>query len=383
MQHPPGARTPGGAPGGHDLLRLLQLSHALLELSVSPNAADKLEHLIDEDDGHGECEYEDPIVVREGHDGEDGGEKGHVEDDEVEAKGDEHGQQEPGIAPRRHLQQGAILRECVKRVEHLNGHEHRQGEGGGLHLAIREVQARLRGQVDAAEGGRLEVSPRGALSPVRELVKGDKGVTILGPVIVEIPIHKDAHCGESHVRAHHHVPEEDPGCYELVVARARRLAHDVLVRRVEAKGGGWGAIGDEVDPEQLHRDHAFGNAEECSDEDGGHLPNVGGNEVADEGLHVGVDRTALLHGRDDGGKVVVGEHHVSGLLGHLRARNAHGDADGGLLESWCVVDAVACHGGHLPLLAEHAHELLLVAGLGAREDAAPTALHEQTPPVLG
>jgi len=42
------------------------------------------------------------------------------------------------------------------------------------------------------------------------------------------------------------------------------------------------------------------------------LPDVGGDEIADELLHVVVDGSALLHGRHDGGEVVVREHHLSG-----------------------------------------------------------------------
>ena len=38
-----------------------------------------------------------------------------------------------------------------------------------------------------------------------------------------------------------------------------------------------------------------------------HLADVGRDEVADEGLHVGVDGAPLLDGGHDGGEVVVGQ----------------------------------------------------------------------------
>lgn len=41
------------------------------------------------------------------------------------------------------------------------------------------------------------------------------------------------------------------------------------------------------------------------------LPDVGGDEIADELLHVAVDGSALLNSRHDGGEVVVREHHLS------------------------------------------------------------------------
>lgn len=46
----------------------------------------------------------------------------------------------------------------------------------------------------------------------------------------------------------------------------------------------------------------------------------------------------------------------------------HGNADGGLLQCGCVIDAVARHGRHLSLLLQHLDQLLLVLRLGAAED---------------
>ena len=46
--------------------------------------------------------------------------------------------------------------------------------------------------------------------------------------------------------------------------------------------------------------------------------------------------------------VVVGEHHVGGLFGHVGAGDAHGHADVGPLERWRIVDAVAGHRHHVP-----------------------------------
>ena len=70
-----------------------------------------------------------------------------------------------------------------------------------------------------------------------------------------------------------------------------------------------------------------------------HLAHVGGDEVSDELLHVIVDRSALLHGRHDGGEVVVCQHHLRGRLGHGSA-GAHGNANLRLLQGRGVVDTV-------------------------------------------
>ena len=71
---------------------------------------------------------------------------------------------------------------------------------------------------------------------------------------------------------------------------------------------------------------------------------VGGDEVADELLHVVVDSTALLYGGHDGGEVVVSEHHLGGRLGD-GGSGAHSNTDLSLLQSGSVVHTVTGLGG--------------------------------------
>ena len=47
--------------------------------------------------------------------------------------------------------------------------------------------------------------------------------------------------------------------------------------------------------------------------------------------------------RDDAGEIVVGQHHVGRLLGHVGSGDAHGNADIGTLQRRRIVDAVAGH----------------------------------------
>src|SRR6185437_16528003 len=60
----------------------------------------------------------------------------------------------------------------------------------------------------------------------------------------------------------------------------------------------------------------------------------------DVGRDPPVDVAAQVDGTDQRREVVVGQHDLRRLLGHLRAA-AHGDADVGLLERRRVVDGVA------------------------------------------
>ena len=78
-----------------------------------------------------------------------------------------------------------------------------------------------------------------------------------------------------------------------------------------------------------------------AEEHGHNLADVRRQEVAQELADVGEDRPPFLDGRDDGCEVVVGEHHVGRLLGHVGPGDAHGHADVGGLERRRVVDPVA------------------------------------------
>ena len=69
------------------------------------------------------------------------------------------------------------------------------------------------------------------------------------------------------------------------------------------------------------------------------LTNVGGDEVADELLHVVVDSAALLNGSHNGGEVVVSEDHLRGRLGNGGAR-AHGDTDLRLLQGGGIIHTI-------------------------------------------
>mmetsp|Transcript_11461 Transcript_11461/g.36259 ORF Transcript_11461/g.36259 Transcript_11461/m.36259 type:complete len:251 (+) Transcript_11461:266-1018(+) len=214
------AAPPAGVFSRERSLRLLARrvnAEAYLALSGVAHAPDALEQLVDDDDGRGEGEHERPIARRERHDGEDAREEGDVHDDEVEAKADGHRDEEPRVAPRRHLQQRAVLGKRVQRVQHLDRHEHGQRERARRRLALGEVGARLGRQVDTAKRRRLEVGPRRALAPVRELVEGNECVPVVGPVVEEVPVDKDTDSRKADINPDDHVPEEDPRRDELVV----------------------------------------------------------------------------------------------------------------------------------------------------------------------
>jgi hypothetical protein len=79
------------------------------------------------------------------------------------------------------------------------------------------------------------------------------------------------------------------------------------------------------------------------------LRGIGRQGVEDRFLQVVPGVAPLLHGGDNRGEVVVFQHHIGGLLGHLRAAPPHGHTDIRGLQRRRIVDAVAGHGHHVAI----------------------------------
>ena len=161
--------------------------------------------------------------------------------------------------------------------------------------------------------------------------------------------------GRQGQQAHHgslpDQPEGEGPVKKGAVPLPRLLLHDPRLHRLHPQSQGGQGIGHQVEPQQLHRHQRhLVEPEEGGQEDGEDLADVAGEQVVDGLADVGVDPPALLHRRDHSGKIVVGEDHVGGPLGHVGARDAHSAADVGRLEGGRVVDAVPRHGHHLSLL---------------------------------
>ena len=160
------------------------------------------------------------------------------------------------------------------------------------------------------------------------------------------------------------------GVEQRLVGIARRLVHDARLGGLGAESEGGQHVGAEVDREDLHRGQGQGHRAAGEQVDGGGhcLGDVRVQDVEHELADVGVDRAALLDRVDDRGEVVIGQDHVRGLLGHVRARDAHGDADVGLLEGGGVVDAVAGDRDDLAHALQDLDDAQLLLRGHARED---------------
>lgn len=75
------------------------------------------------------------------------------------------------------------------------------------------------------------------------------------------------------------VAEEDPGINQGLAALPGRPPHDVLVCGVEAESRRRRPVGHQVDPEELHRYQAFGEAQRGGQEDGEDFSYVGRDHV--------------------------------------------------------------------------------------------------------
>eukprot|EP00976_Prorocentrum_cordatum_P090607 1188193-Prorocentrum_minimum.AAC.2 len=311
-------------------------------------ARDVLERLVHYDHREGEPEHRLPLRQVEGRHGEDGRQEGHVDDHQVQPRGDGYGGKQPGVGPRVGGEEGVVLGEGVERVEHLHQHQDGHGDGGGA--AVLEHRAAI---------GHLALD---AVLEVGELRPGDARPALVPQVPPRVPADGD----HADVEADDEVAHEHPGVDDGLVELARPHCHDVRVRLVEAQRRRGEAVRHQVDPKELHGHEGLGHADGGGEEDAHHLADVGGDHVADELLGVGEDGAALSHRLHDGGEVVVGQHHVRSALRHRRAA-AHRHADVRLLERGGVVHPVARHGHHVPLRLEQVHQAALVRGLHTAE----------------
>ena len=144
--------------------------------------------------------------------------------------------------------------------------------------------------------------------------------------------------------------------------------HDVLGGRVEAQRQRREGLAHEVDPEDVDGEQRNSEVADRGHEEQQHLAEVGGQQEENGLQDVVVDAASFGHRRHYGHEVVVREYHVGGVLGHLGARDAHGDSDVGLLERRGVVHTVAGHRHDVSPLLPCRHDFHLLLGSDARID---------------
>ena len=147
---------------------------------------------------------------------------------------------------------------------------------------------------------------------------------------------------------------------DALLRRVWRALHGIALGRLDGERQAGQAIGDQVDPQDLQRQERQGHAQEGGQEHDPDLAGVGGHGIADKLADIVIDAAPFFHRGDDGGIVIVQEHHVRGLFGNIGASNAHGNADIGALESRSVIDAVAGHGDDVALLLQSLDDLELM-----------------------
>ncbi|GIX63258.1 glycosyltransferase family 2 protein [Babesia caballi] len=237
--------------------------------------ADGFDQLVDQNHGERPHQHRRPVVTVQGNDVEHLRQKGRVKYSAVDRDRHERGQHQVRVQPRRHRQQGGLLRHCVECVEHFDHDQHREAKRGRLRLSEREVAASIPGHARHVLHG--EVLPARAPGEAHELLQGHGRVVVVGRDPVHVPPHKDPHRRHADVDPNHNVPDESPHVNQFVVVVPGRLLHDLEVRRVEAERSGRQPVGDEVDPKQLHGHHALGDAHGRRQENGRHLADIAGD----------------------------------------------------------------------------------------------------------
>mmetsp|Transcript_10941 Transcript_10941/g.32057 ORF Transcript_10941/g.32057 Transcript_10941/m.32057 type:complete len:878 (+) Transcript_10941:707-3340(+) len=152
----------------------------------------------------------------------------------------------------------------------------------------------------------------------------------------------------------------------------RRPLHELALGGLQRVGYGRPDVRAYVDEQDLLHRQRRRQAHELA-EGGRHLRHLGAEGVHDGLLQVLARQPPLLDAGDDRGKVVILQHNVRGILGHVCASNVHGHAHLCLLERGRVVHAVAGHGADVAdsivaVLLVCLHDDLLVDGRDPRED---------------
>ena len=186
---------------------------------------------------------------------------------------------------------------------------------------------------------------------------------LLGARPGEQPEVRDGRPDPAHEHQENHGTAEDPHARV-----ARRPLHQVAFGRIHSQSQRRQAVCGEVDVEDLDRAQRHRHAQHRRAGHDQHLADIRRQQIHQVLLDVAEDPAPFFNSSHDRREVVVGQRHGSGFLGDIRARDAHGNADVGLLQRGRIVNAVAGHGHDVPVLLEGAHDAQLVCGRNARKD---------------
>ncbi len=126
------------------------------------------------------------------------------------------------------------------------------------------------------------------------------------------------------------------------------LVHHLLGVGFQPQGDGGQRVGEQVDEQQVHRLEGHGQGQQGGIQHRENPRHVPRQQKLNGPADVGIDVPAVLHRLHNGGEIVVYEHHVGGVLGHVCAGDAHGHTDVRLLQGGGVVDPVSGHGHQGP-----------------------------------
>lgn len=182
----------------------------------------------------------------------------------MQADGPGDGEQQPWVNEWAHGQEGAVFRDGVEGVEHLDDDEDGEGQSGGLDLSLCEVNARVLLQVDAFDevyGVEFVFGPFGTVTPMGQLIESNKSVTISG-FCHGVPPYEYADCGKSDVDSNDTVSDQYPVTQKSIILPSWWFLHDIGISWIEAKSCGWWTICDEVDPKELDRRETLWDTQE-------------------------------------------------------------------------------------------------------------------------
>ena len=81
-----------------------------------------------------------------------------------------------------------------------------------------------------------------------------------------------------------------------------------------------------------------------------------------------INPPAFLNRVDDGGKIIIQQHHARSGARDFRASLPHRDANIGFFHGWRVINAIACHSNNFTVFLQCLHQQIFLFRQNAREN---------------
>ena len=191
--------------------------------------------------------------------------EGNIENEEVQGHTQGNCTDKEHVFPKRQTKQAFVFGQRVHRVEHFDRDQDRQAHRGCVsrlnareHIApdFREQRSTLMEVCLIASGVIASDAFANGGTKTHKLEIG----YLRAIAIKHKPPGVSRNCSDANVDSNDHVTEEEPFRYQWLSNAPWRNPHNQMIRGIETQCSCRQAVGNQVDPEQLHRDKCLWHA---------------------------------------------------------------------------------------------------------------------------